>query len=427
MNYEEAIRYINEIELFGSRPGLERITALMERLGNPQDDLKVIHVAGTNGKGSTTAMLTYILRENGYRVGTYTSPHLERYNERYMIDAENISDKYFAEYVSIIKAVCDDMEDKPTVFEVLTAVAFKYFYDLKVDYVVLEVGMGGRFDATNVIKKPLLSVITSISLDHVEYLGDTIEKIAFEKGGIIKNNCPTALYRQAESVKNVIADICSERNSRLYYAESEKIDIGRQDISGTVFSVKNEYMDFEKVGITLLGDYQINNASLVLLACKALADSGVSLKEELILSGIKKAKWHGRMEIVGENPIVLLDGAHNADGITVLSKSLKKYFGGKKITLVVGILGDKEYKKMVDTIAPLAARIVFTEPMSRRKWHLDKLENFDELKNVDIYKQSDIKKAVETALSITEKDGVICCAGSFYLIGEIYKILGFEL
>lgn len=427
MNYEEALEYINKIELFGSRPGLERITELMERLGNPQDGLNVIHVAGTNGKGSATAMLTYILKENGYKVGTYTSPHLEKYNERYMIDAVNISDEVFAEYIGTVKSICDTMEDKPTVFEVLTAVAFKYFYDCKVDYVVLEVGMGGRFDATNVIKKPVLSVITSISLDHVEYLGDTIEKIAFEKSGIIKNNCPAVLYRQAETVKEVIGAVCRDKNSRLYYADEESITVTKQDVSGTEFSVKNKYIDFKNVNITLLGDYQINNASLVLLACRALKDNGAKLKDELILSGIKKAKWHGRMEIVAADPLILLDGAHNTDGIAVLSKSLKKYFGGKEITLVVGILGDKEYRKMVDTIGPLAETIVFTEPASHRKWHIDKLESFNELKGINIYKQSDIKKALDTALSVTGKDGVICCAGSFYLIGEIYKILGFKL
>ncbi|MBQ2753653.1 MAG: bifunctional folylpolyglutamate synthase/dihydrofolate synthase [Firmicutes bacterium] len=427
MNYAEALKYIEKIEYFGSKPGLERISALMDVLGNPQDSLKVIHVAGTNGKGSTTAMLTYILKENGYRVGTYTSPHLESYNERFMINGENITDEKLAQYVTLIKDACEGLSDKPTVFEVLTAVAFKYFYDEKVDYVVLEVGLGGRFDATNLINKPVLSVITSISFDHVEFLGDTLEKIAFEKAGIIKEGCPCVLYRQSEEVKEVIDAVCKEKNSTFCYADEEEISVLKQDITGTVFSVKNKYIDFENVSIKLIGDYQIKNACLVLTAAEALRSNGVELKDELILSGIEKAKWHGRMEIVGKDPTVLLDGAHNLDGIAMLSGSLKKYFADKKITLLVGILGDKEYGKMVETIAPLASNIVFTEPRSERRWHLESLEEFENMGDIKVFKEVDIKKALELAFSITEKEDVICCAGSFYLIGEIYKLVGYKL
>jgi len=427
MNYAEALKYIEKIEYFGSKPGLERISELMKVLGDPQEQLKVIHVAGTNGKGSTTAMLTYILKEHGYKVGTYTSPHLESYNERFMVDANNISDEKFAEYVTLVKDACEGLTDKPTVFEVLTAIAFKYFYDEKVDYVVLEVGLGGRFDATNLIKKPVLSVITSISFDHVEFLGDTLEKIAFEKAGIIKENCPCVLYRQSDEVRNVIETVCREKNSRLYYAEEETVTVLKQDVEGTIFSVKNEYMDLKNVSIKLIGDYQIKNACLVLLSVSALRLNGAELKEELVLRGIERARWHGRMEIVGKDPLILLDGAHNTDGITMLSSSLKKYFNGRKITLLVGILGDKEYGKMVETIAPLASNIVFTEPRSERKWDIEKLEGFEKLGNINIYKQSDIKKAFDIAKEVSDKDDVICCAGSFYLIGEIYKLVGYKL
>ncbi|MBE6007688.1 MAG: bifunctional folylpolyglutamate synthase/dihydrofolate synthase [Lachnospiraceae bacterium] len=427
MNYAEALKYIEQIEYFGSKPGLERISALMEVLGNPQDALKVIHVAGTNGKGSTTAMLTYILKENGYRVGTYTSPHLESYNERFMINGENISDEKLARYVTLIKEACEGLEDKPTVFEVLTAVAFKYFFDEKVDYVVLEVGLGGRFDATNLINKPVLSVITSISFDHVEFLGDTLEKIAFEKAGIIKEGCPCVLYRQSDEVRSVIEAVCKEKNSAFYYTDEQEVTVLKQDITGTVFSVKNRYVDIKNVSIKLIGDYQIKNACLVLLAAEALRLNGVELKDSLILSGVERSKWHGRMEIVGEDPTVLLDGAHNLDGIAMLSDSLKKYFADRKITLLVGILGDKEYGKMVETIAPLASNIVLTEPRSERKWHLESLEEFENMGGIKVYKESDIKKALDLAFSVTEKEDVICCAGSFYLIGEIYKLVGYKL
>lgn len=427
MNYTEALGYIDSIYGLGSDLGLGRVEVLMEKLGNPQEDIKIIHVAGTNGKGSCCAMLSNILVEQGYRVGVYTSPHLEEYNERYTVNNVRISNDDFAKHMGIVKASCDELvaEGKitqPTVFEVVTALAFNYFAEQKVDYLLLEVGLGGRFDATNVIHKPLLSIITSISMDHMDFLGNTLSSIAFEKGGIIKENCPVVLYSQCDEVYETEKKIAEERHAKLYFAKEQGTTVLSQDITGTVFNIKNEYISYSGIKLGLLGDYQINNAATVLLACKVLKDSGVEISEKSIFAGLEKAQWSGRMEIVEKDPIVMLDGAHNMDGIHMLAESLERYFGNKKLTLLIGILGDKEYEKMIDMLLPLASKIVLTEPNNSRKWDVDTLTETISNFKIETYREKDIEKAYSLAKSITAKEDVLCCAGSLYLIGELYKL-----
>ncbi len=427
MNYAETLEYLQELYgMLGYDLGLERIYALMESMSNPQDSLKVIHVAGTNGKGSICSMVSSVLVTAGYTVGVYTSPHLEKYNERITINGIQISDDDFAEYLTDVKKHCEAIVKngigQPTIFEVVTAAAFKYFYDNKVDYVVLEVGMGGRCDATNVVKKPECSIIASISLDHTEYLGGTLGKIAYEKGGIIKSGCPTVLLTDNEEIYSVINEICIQRSSKLYYAETTGAKIIKQDINGTVFDVENGVVSFKNIKIGLLGEYQIVNATEVLMAFKAMKDNGMDISDEIIKEGLAKAKWNGRMEIVENNPMVILDGAHNLDGISMLFKSLKKYFSDKKITMLIGILGDKEYEKMLELIMPIAAKAVFTEPHSNRKWNINEVSHLVEKYNTEIHIEKDIDEAYSLAKSITGKEDVVVCAGSLYLIGELYKL-----
>ncbi len=427
MDYIDALRYIDNISGLGSKLELTRISGLLERLGNPQEKLKVIHVAGTNGKGSVCSMLTSILMSEGYRTALYTSPHLERYNERYMIDGVEISNDDFAKYMNIIKEKADTMYQenigRPTVFEQLTALAFLYFYDNDVDYAVIEVGLGGRFDATNVVKKPVLSVIASISFDHTEFLGNTLESIAFEKGGIIKPGCPTVLYRQDKRVYDVIKGLCDERGSKLYYADDETIDVISQDIDGTVMSVKNDLYEYEKVVLPLVGEYQIKNCSLVLLAAHALKEAGVELKRESILNGIKTVRWNGRMEICRRNPIVVLDGAHNPDGIAMLAKSVKKYFSGKRIMLLMGVLGDKQYDLMASEIVPMADTVVITEPASERALSVSSFEKTVKKFCDNVYSFENIGEAYDFALSLTGERDVLLCAGSLYLIGGLRTLV----
>ncbi|MEA4815650.1 MAG: folylpolyglutamate synthase/dihydrofolate synthase family protein [Lachnospiraceae bacterium] len=425
MTYESAVKYIEALEIFGAKLDLSRIFELLSRLGNPHEGLKVIHVAGTNGKGSVSSMIASVLFEAGYKTGVYTSPHLVSYNERYTINNKNISDELFAKYIGKIKNICLDMEKQgighPTPFEVLTAAAFCFFNDEKVDIAVLEVGLGGRFDATNVIASPILSVIASVSYDHMEFLGYTLDKIAYEKGGIIKENSPVALYRQSEEVYNVIYNICKEKKSKLYYPRNQKINIISKDLNNTVFSVSNEYISYENVKLNLLGDYQIENSALVLLCFKALADAGLFVPRNIILKGVEKAFWPGRMEKISDKPLVFLDGAHNIEGIRMLVSSIKGYFEGRNIILLTGVLADKEYEEMYSLIAPLAKHIVVTKPNSSRGLSAEKLAETIKKSNKNITTESDIKKAYIKALNLTEKDDVLVCAGSLYLIGEIKK------
>lgn len=427
MNYADALKYIDSIYGLGSDLGLGRVEVLMEKMGNPQERIKVIHVAGTNGKGSCCAMLSNIFIEQGYKVGVYTSPHLEEYNERYTINNVRIKNDEFAKQMSLVKASCDELVaegeiTQPTVFEVITAIAFNYFAEQKVDYLILEVGLGGRFDATNVIHKPVLSIITSISMDHMEFLGNTLSSIAFEKGGIIKENCPVVLYSQCDEVYEAIKKIAEERKANLYFAKEKGTTILSQDITGTIFDIQNEYLSYKGINLGLLGDYQINNAATVLLACKALNENGVKISDKSIFAGLRKAKWSGRMEIVGKDPIVMLDGAHNIDGIHMLAESLQRYFSNKKLTLLIGILGDKEYEKMIEMLLPLASKIVLTEPNNSRKWDVDALTETIMNFKVETYREKDIEKAYDLAKRITAKEDVLCCAGSLYLIGELYKL-----
>ena len=427
MDYSNTLDYIEKLSGLGSKLDLERINEILERLGRPQDKLKAVHVAGTNGKGSVSSMISQMLISAGYKTGLYTSPHLEKYNERYVINNNEISDSDFVKYMYIIKECADNMDKepvgRPTVFEQLTALAFLYFADKNVDYAVIEVGLGGRFDATNVIKSPLLSVITSISFDHMEYLGNTIESIAFEKGGIIKEGRPTVLYRQDLKVYNVIKGLCDERHSQLYYLNSGTTEIKRQDINGTVMSVRNDLYEYDNIVLPLVGAYQIKNCETALLAAYALKKEGVILSDENILNGIKRTRWNGRMEICKKEPMVIIDGAHNADGINMLVKSIKQYFSDKRIVLLMGVLGDKDYEKMAAQIVPLAETTVITQPDSNRALSVEGFKKIVDRYCENVYGFENIDEAYGFALNLTGKDDVLICAGSLYLIGRLRRII----
>lgn len=427
MTYQECIHYLEKEVGFGSVPGLERIELLCEKLGNPERALSVIHVAGTNGKGSAVAMLSSILQEAGYRVGTYTSPHLERYNERFLLNGEEITDADFAKEITLVKAACDNLaaegKPAPTLFEIITAAAFHYFYEQKVDILIAEVGLGGKYDATNLIPAPLLSLIMSISIDHTDFLGDTIEQIAAEKAGIIKKKCPVVLYSQEEIVYNIIKDAADRLDAPFYCLHDAEITVTSQTLEGTVFSVKNKSMSLKNLKLPLLGSYQIKNCLAVLMACFVLREKGLALSEEAIRQGLAHARWAGRMEICGKEPLVILDGAHNADGIAQLARSLSVYFKDKKVTLILGVLGDKEYTKMAEMILPYADSVILTEPHSERKLDVFSLARSISDHTGTIYMEKEIEDAYEKALSITPQEGIILCCGSLYMIGAMRTYL----
>ena len=374
MNYMESIKYLEEEVGFASVPGLSRIQALLKRLGNPEKKLRCIHVAGTNGKGSSVAMLSSVLRESGCKTASYTSPHLHRYNERFVINGQEISDEQFAEEINVIEA-------------------------------------------------PLLSLIMSISMDHMDYLGNTLSDIAREKCGIIKKNCPVVLYSQEKIVYNMAKEMAQALSAPFYCETENQISVHKQDFDGTIFSVKNHLIDYQEMTLPLSGDYQISNCITVLNACAILQQLGLPLTEETIRRGILHASWNGRMEVVKKHPLVLLDGAHNADGIAKLAQSLPHYVNGKKITLVLGVLGDKEYPLMLSEIFPLIHQAVLTEPLSERKLDLGSLAKATAHFHKPVILEKEIPRAFDRALEITDSEDMILCCGSLYMIGEIREYI----
>lgn len=420
MNYTEAINFIHGTYKFGIKLGLQNIRKLLEYMGNPQKKLKIIHVAGTNGKGSTCSFISSILRSASYKVGLYTSPYLEEFEERMKINGENIPKEklvYYVEYIKpIISRIVDEGFNHPTEFEVITAIAFKYFYDEKVDFVVLEVGLGGRYDATNVIENPLVSVITTIDYDHMDKLGNTIEEIAYEKAGIIKKNGVVVSFFQKPGALKVIIDACKVKNAYLTVLDKRDIQIKESTVDKQVFHFK-EYNDLE---IKLLGEHQIYNAALAIEAVKKLKIYGYNIDENSIRKGLSSAKWPGRLEIIKKDPYIVIDGAHNPQGISALKDALK-LFSFKKLILVIGMLKDKDTKNMLDIIVPEADLVITTTPVSERAYTAEELSKKIDGKNtVHIEK---IEDAAKYALMNADKDDLILFCGSLYMIGYVRSFL----
>jgi len=412
MDYEQAIKFIHDRLLFGSKLGLSATEELLRRLGSPHKKLKFIHIAGTNGKGSTSAFIANILIANGHKTGMYISPFVHNFNERIQIDNVQIPNEDLAIHTEKVASVIDDTL-QPTEFEVVTAVGLLHFLAEGCDYVVLEVGLGGRFDSTNVIPPPLVSVITSISIDHTEFLGETIEQIAFEKCGIIKSDSSVAVYPDnPQGAIDVIKSTVSEKKVPIIFGNKDAISIISQDINGTRFTYKGT--EYE---ISLLGLHQVYNAVTAITAIENL-----NISEMAIKNGLKNTKFSGRFEVISTppyNPLIIIDGAHNYSGVLALKNALETYFKNKKITLVMGMLKDKEYEKCVAELAPLADIFIATQPENHRAISSIELETIAK-KYVKTTKAFDEKiDAVNYAISHTDKNDVICICGSLYLIGGI--------
>ncbi|WP_297517286.1 folylpolyglutamate synthase/dihydrofolate synthase family protein [uncultured Clostridium sp.] len=426
MKYDEAMEYIASTSRFGMNFGLERVETMLSLLGNPEKNLKCIHIAGTNGKGSTTAMITSILKEEGYTIGMYTSPYLEEFEERIQINGVNIPKEKLAKLVTEIKEAIDEVVkrgfDNPTQFEIITALMFLYFSREKTDFVVLEVGLGGRLDATNVIN-PLISVIASISHDHMNILGNTITEIAGEKCGIIKNS-PVISYPQVEDAMKVVEDTCKLKKVELTKASLDSIKSVKANKESNTqlieFNLNNRDIIVEH---GLLGEHQVKNTLVALNVIDKFSKIIKPIKDDTIKAGISKTKWIGRMEVMRNEPLVVIDGAHNLDGIRSLKNSVKTYFNYKNIVLVLGILGDKEVEKMVSDISSISKTVILTEP------HNDRAKNIDEmgecLENLDkpYEKILDYKDAYKRALEIANNDDLILICGSLYMIGDMRKVI----
>ena len=433
MDYRQALNYIENTGKFGSRLGLENVSRLLDILGNPHRELRIIHVAGTNGKGSTCSFINSMLIYQGYNVGLYTSPYLEEFNERIKINNVNISDEDLAQSVSRVSDAIGQMIeegcDHPTEFEIITACAFLYFRDRDVDFAVIEVGLGGRLDATNVCI-PLVSAITSISMDHTEYLGDTLARIAFEKGGIIKNKRPVVLYQQSDEVESVISSICSERDSELFITENDKIEYISEGMSSQ--SVNLEVMGhfYSGIEISLPGRHQARNLAVALSVLRLLEiSSDISqVDTEALYRSIRETRWPGRMEVIKTEPLTIIDGAHNPDGAAILSESVDRYLVGKKINLVFGMLRDKDILSVAKMLAVRADRIIITEPESPRaassaEVHGIILEALRGEDVPDITEIPDIEEAVRQAQSMAGDGEAVIYAGSLYMIGRVRSLL----
>lgn len=422
MNYEEALNYIHGTLKFGSKLGLHNITDLLDLMGNPHKKLKYVHVAGTNGKGSTVAFTSSILMEAGYRVGIYTSPYIQRFTERMKVNQEEISEQELCRITEYVKSKVDILLEQgrnhPTEFEIVTAIGFQYFYEKKCDIVVLEVGLGGRFDATNVIERPAVAVITTISYDHMNILGDTLPKIAYEKAGIIKEGCDVLLFPQEEEVDTVFAEVCSDRGARLQRVDFDSIGWGEFSIDGQTF----DYKELKGITTRLLGEHQVKNAVMALNTALLLNQKGYTIPEAALRNGLLKARWSGRLEVVSRNPLVLIDGAHNVEGAQVLAEALQKYFPERKKIFIFGVLRDKDYKTLVECIAPIADGFIAITPNSERALPARELEGFLKSYCENVTRNDTIKEAVDRAVRSASPDQLICAFGSLYYIGEVREM-----
>lgn len=420
MTYDQAISYIHGVSNFFCKPGLDRIKELCSGLGDPQNTLKFIHVGGTNGKGSVCCMLDSVLRAEGYKVGLYTSPYITRFNERIRVNGESIPDSTLARLTERVKAVADRMADKPTEFELITAIAFEYFKEEGCHVVVLEVGMGGRLDATNIIDRPLLSIITGIALDHTAFLGDSIEKIAVEKAGIIKENSVALYGGEDQAAEAVIAETAAKMQSILYNTDYSELKITNFNLNGSSFN----YRSRQAIHISMLGGYQPRNAAIVLDALDLLTKAGLSVSEEAIRRGISEAKWPARFEIIQSKPTVIFDGAHNPQGIAAAVESVKSYFGEKRVVVLTGVLRDKDYTAIARSISEIALCAFTITPDNPRALSADKYAHILEERGVSALPCYSINEAVSLAINTAgENDTALLCLGSLYTYGEIIEAI----
>ncbi len=422
MIYEKALEYIHGTYKFGKKLGLHNIRMLLELMGNPQKKMRFVHIGGTNGKGSTSAFIGSILMEAGYRTGIFTSPYIQKFTERIRIGDNEISEQELADITSFVKDNAEKMvgmgENHPTEFEIITAIAFEYYFRKQCEIVVLEVGLGGRFDSTNVIDVPDLAVITSISMDHTDRLGNTLAEIAFEKAGIIKPEGDVLVYNQSTEVEQVFENVCKERGARLIVTDFSDIALQSFGIDGQVFS----FGGFEGLEIGLIGKHQTKNAAVAVTAALHLRHKGYSISEADIRRGLANVKWPGRLEVLSRDPVVIVDGAHNPEGAEVLKQTLEEYFPGKPQTLIMGVAADKDYQAMIKTLLPGAKRFIAVTTNTVRALPAVQLAAYAQDYCNDVRISDTIEEAIRTSMENNEPGEIICAFGSLYYIGSLREL-----
>lgn len=411
---QEAVSYIENQGWSTTRLGLERTQELLRRLGDPQKKLKFVHVAGSNGKGSTCAMLDAILRRAGYRVGLYISPYIQDFCERIQVGGENIPGQALAAITERVRREADAMEDHPSQFELVTAIAMEYFHGQRCDIVVLEVGMGGALDSTNAIDAPEVAVITNIGLEHTEYLGDTLEKIAATKAGIIKPGCSCVCYDGAPEVTAVIRAVCAQNRVPLVCAGRFPVKTLRQDLNGQAFSRRGgEYR------LSLLGPHQIRNAAVVLETVEALRGRGWRIPEDAVRAGLREVKWPARLEILSRKPLFILDGGHNPQCAEALMNSVGELLHGRRTVSLCGVLADKDYRQMMELMLPCTQEFVCLTPLSDRALSAQALADYLTGRGAKARACADIPAGIRLALTAAGEDGAVIAFGSLYLAGAV--------
>lgn len=418
MVYKEALEWLDYLSGFGSKPGLSRTEELLELMDKPQDKLKLVHVAGTNGKGSVCSCINEVLCVSGYKTGMYTSPHIVNINEMFRVNNEDISDADFASLMTQVRAVSERMDEQASRFEVLTAAAFKYFYDKGCEVAVIEAGLGGRLDSTNVINTPTLAVITSIGMDHVNELGDSLEKIASQKAGIIKEGGILVTDGRNIAVNKIFEEVCKSKNCRMYISQTDEIKNLKTGLCGSSF----DYKDIKGIELGLLGLYQPGNAALAMEALSLLKDKGFRITDESIKAGLARVKWQARFEILGKEPYFIVDGSHNCEGVKETLRTIGEYFPEKKVRFILGILSDKNIKEILENIKVFAKEIAVITPPSNRaceaKEMLLKIKNVSDVKSEAF---ESIGEAVFYMLDSAKSEDLICAMGSLYSVAELKK------
>ena len=419
MNVTEAIAYIESVSWKGSRPGLERVRELLDRMGCPEKQLKYVHIAGTNGKGSTAAMTASILQKAGYKTGLYTSPHIYRFHERIRVDGVDISDEDLAAITEYVQPMAQAMADHPTEFELVFCIAIEYFKRVGCDIVVLEVGMGGAMDATNTIPVPEVAVITNIGLDHTGFLGNTVEQIATEKCGIFKDGGSAVVYRSTPGVEEVFEKTAAAHGMQLKKADFDSLRLISHSLEGQVFDCGSR----KNIQLPLLGEHQLHNASVVLSIADTLIEKGWKISEEHIRAGLREVSWPGRFHIVKRDPLFIVDGGHNPQCLESLVQNIIDYLPGRKIVALTGVLADKDYGEMYKPVMPYISKFVCITPPNDRKLESAELAKHLRSAGAEAQAAESIPHGVALAQELAGSDGVVLCFGSLYSIGTIYESL----
>ena len=413
---QEAVEYIHSFSWMGSRPGLERTVALLNAIGSPERALKFVHVVGTNGKGSTSSMVASMLCAGGKCTGLYTSPFIHRFHERMVVNGQEISNEELAEVTRFVGEKADALEDHPTEFELVTCIALEYYRRRHCDYVVLEAGMGGRLDSTNAIPAPEVVVITNIGLDHTGVLGNTVEAIAAEKAAVIKPGCRVVLYRQSESVMNVVRQICDAQGAALRIAGVEDLTLISDTLNG-----QQILRNGKELTLPLLGEHQRHNAAVALAVADALG-----LSEQAVADGLAAARWPGRFEVLCRKPWFIVDGGHNPQCAETVAYNLNCYFPGKKAVILIGVLADKDYKEVCALVEPYAEQFVTVTPGSYRALSAEALAEGLACYGKPATPCATVADGVKKACELAGENGLVCAFGSLYMTGEIRACFGLE-